>query len=73
VTEEAQIDLARADSLSGPDAARDRVRRVSVDADVETQFQDYPVAAGLCRPRAGRAGLPRATGRSGKITGEVSA
>jgi hypothetical protein len=61
VTGEAEIELARADALSGNlDAARDRVRRVlavrpdsfealSVYAYVETQFQDYSVAADLYR------------------------
>jgi len=60
-TEAAEIDLARADSLSGSlDAARDRLRRIlaarpdsfealSVYAYVETQFQDYSVAADLYR------------------------
>ena len=60
-TEEAEIDLARADALSGNlDGARDRVRGVlavrpnsfealSVYAYVETQFQDYSVAADLYR------------------------
>lgn len=61
VTEEAQIELARADSLSGNlDAARERVRGVlavrpdsfealSVYAYIETRFQDYSVAADLYR------------------------
>jgi len=61
ITEEAQIELARADALTGSlDAARERVRRVlavhpnhfdalSVYAFIEAQFQDYPVAAELYR------------------------
>jgi GWxTD domain-containing protein len=61
VTEEAQIELARADALGGNlDAARDRVRSVldvqpenfealSVFAYIETRFQDYTVAAQLYR------------------------
>jgi GWxTD domain-containing protein len=61
VTGEAEIELARADALLGNlDSARDRVRRVlavrpdsfealSVYAYVETQFQDYLVAADLYR------------------------
>lgn len=61
VTEEAQIELARADALSGNlDSARDRVRGVlakhpdsfealSVFAYIETGFQDYVVAADLYR------------------------
>ncbi len=61
VTEEAQIELARADSLEGKlDEARDRVQRVlaahpdsfealAVFAYIETRFQDYTVAAELYR------------------------
>lgn len=60
-TEEAQIELARVDALTGQlDAARDRVRGVlaahpdsfealSVLAYIETRFQDYAVAAELYR------------------------
>jgi len=61
LTEEAQIELARADALAGNlDAARDRVKTVlaaqpnsfealSVFAYIETSFQDYAVAAQLYR------------------------
>ncbi len=60
-TEEARIELARADAISGNlDAARDRVRSVlaakpdnfealSVFAYIETKLQDYTVAAELYR------------------------
>ncbi len=60
-TDEAQVEFARVDALSGNlDAARDRVRRVlarnpdqfealSVLAYIETKLQDYPVAADLYR------------------------
>jgi GWxTD domain-containing protein len=60
-TDEAQVELARADALAGNlDAARDRVRSVlatrpnhfealSVFAYIETKLQDYPVAAELYR------------------------
>ena len=59
--EEAEIELARADALSGNlDLARERVRAVlvthpasfdalSVYAFIETQFQDYAAAADLYR------------------------
>jgi GWxTD domain-containing protein len=61
VTEEARIELARADALDGNlDAARDQVKSVlevqpnnfealSVFAYIETRFQDYAVAAQLYR------------------------
>lgn len=61
VTDDAQIELARADALAGNlDAARDRVRGVlagkpdhfealSVFAYIETRLQDYRVAADLYR------------------------
>jgi hypothetical protein len=61
MTEEARIELARADALSGNlDAARDQVRSVleihpdnfealSVYAYIEARFQDYAVAAQLYR------------------------
>jgi tetratricopeptide (TPR) repeat protein len=61
VTEEAEIELARADALSGNlDVARERVRAVlvahpasfdalSVYAFIEAQFQDYAAAADLYR------------------------
>jgi GWxTD domain-containing protein len=61
VTEDAQIELARADALSGNlDEARERVRAVlvahpasfdglSVYAFIEAQFQDYAAAADLYR------------------------
>ena len=60
-TDQAAIELARVDAMSGQlDAARDRVRGVlarrpdsfdalSVYAYIETQFQDYPAAAELYR------------------------
>ncbi len=60
-TEDAQIELARAEALAGQlDAARDRVRSVlaadpdsfealAVFAYIETRFQDYTVAAELYR------------------------
>jgi tetratricopeptide (TPR) repeat protein len=60
-TEDAQIELARIDALTGNlDAARDRVRSVlarspnsfealAVFGYIETQFQDYAVAAELYR------------------------
>jgi hypothetical protein len=60
-TDEAQVELARVDALSGNlDAARDRVRGVlarnpdqfealSVLAYIETKLQDYPIAADLYR------------------------
>jgi GWxTD domain-containing protein len=61
VTEEARIELARADALAGNlDTARDQVRSVlalqpnnfealSIFAYIETRFQDYAVAAELYR------------------------
>lgn len=61
VTEEARIELARADALAGDlDSARDQVKSVlamkpdsfealSVFAYIETRFQDYAVAAELYR------------------------
>jgi hypothetical protein len=60
-THEAQVDLARADAMSGGlDPARERVRKVlaarpddfealSVYAYIETKFQDYEIAAELYR------------------------
>jgi hypothetical protein len=60
-TDEAQVELARADAMQGDlDTARERVRRVlaarpddfqalAVLASIEAQFQDYPVAADLYR------------------------
>jgi hypothetical protein len=61
VTKEAEVELARAEALAGEwDAGRDRVRRIltvqpndfealSVLAYIETQLQDYSVAAELYR------------------------